>query len=84
MRFVFEITPKIKNDDDKALQDVYFEKWSYKIQWFLRDMEKELKAHDGLIVIPALDSDYGIEITGFDKEIAQEIYKRLKPVCKPE
>ena len=84
MRLVFEISKNIKRDADKALQNAYFEKWNYKILFHLWDLEEELNSHSGLIVIPALDSGLPIEIIGFERKIAEKIYKVLKPVCYPE
>ena len=83
MKIVYEFSEKKTLKEELMLQVLFFERWRYKILWQLRDLEVQLKLEEkGLIVIPALDKPFNIQVRGFSEEVADEILRRFASFCK--
>lgn len=83
MKIAYEFSEKKTLKEELMLQVLFFERWRYKILWQLRDLEVELKLEEnGLIVIPALDKRFQIEVRGFSEDVTDKILMRFTSFCK--
>lgn len=81
MKIYCEFEPE-NNETDALLESIFFEKWSLKFRWTLRELETDLETEDGFLLIPKFknkDSE-PVRIIGYSQELSKKIQRLLDPI----